>query len=110
MLFAKLRVLRTFQKRHLDFLRSIEDFDLLQEVGFHQEIGQPLSMKQVYLLDVASVATVQRRLRRLKQLGVIVLKRSEGDGRSVQLTLSPKVLKTYLKYGELIGLNGRVHE
>src|SRR3954468_1458051 len=110
MLFAKLRALRIFQKRHLDFVRSMEDFDLLQEVGFHQEIGRPLSMKQLYLLDVASVATVQRRLRRLKQLGAVILRRSEHDGRSVQLTLSPKVLKTYLKYGELIGLNGRVHD
>ena len=65
MLFAKLRALREFERRHLKQLSTVEDLDLVCEIGFHQEKGQPLSIKQLYLLNLASVATIQRRLRRL---------------------------------------------
>ena len=60
-LFEKLRTARAFLRRHMHFVETLEDVDLLLEIGFHQEQGRPLSMKQVYLLDIASVATVQRR-------------------------------------------------
>lgn len=102
-LFAKLRELRAFEKRHLPFIGTLEDFDLLREIGFHQEAGTPLTMKQLYLLDLASVATVQRRLRRLRQLGAIQAVRSEGDGRAVQLRLTPRALRAFQKYCELLG-------
>ena len=68
MLFAKLRALREFERRHLKQLSTVEDLDLVCEIGFHQEKGQPLSIKQLYLLNLASVATIQRRLRRLRPL------------------------------------------
>jgi|SRR5687768_6285710 DNA-binding MarR family transcriptional regulator len=100
--FARLRAMRAFEKRHLDFLQTLEDYDLVQEIGYHQERGKPLTMKALYLLDLASVATVQRRLRRLRQLGAVQQIRSESDGRALELCLTPKVQKTFAKYAELL--------
>ena len=79
--FERLRTLRTFEKQHLSFLRTVEDHDLVCEIGYHQAEGRALTLKQIFLLDVGSVATVQRRLRRLKQLGVVHQHRSAADGR-----------------------------
>ena len=105
-MFEKLRAARAFTRRHFHFVETLEDIDLLLEIGFHQEQGQPLTMKRLYLLDIASVATVQRRLRALRQAGAIVPRRSESDARSVEITLHPRLLKTYEKYAELLGMNG----
>jgi DNA-binding MarR family transcriptional regulator len=102
-IFTKLSALRAFEKRHMRALRTIEDFELVHAIGYHQELGQPMTMKQVYLLGVASVATVQRRLRRLRQHGLVHQIRSKDDGRALELCLSPKLVKLYSKYAELLG-------
>ena len=100
-LFGRLRALRAFKKKNLAFIETIEDFDLLLEIAYHQELGTPLTMKRVYLLGVASVATVQRRLRRLRQAGAVHQLRSSGDGRNLELRLTPKVMRTFARYAEL---------
>jgi len=100
--FAALRTTRAFRRRHLHFLETAEDLDLVLEIGYHQERGELLSMKQLQLLGVSSVPTLQRRLRRLRQAGAVLIRRSEADGRAVEVLLSPKVLRAYAKYGELI--------
>ena len=96
--FERLRALRVFEKQHLGFLRTIEDHNLVTEIGYHQAEGRPLTLKQLFLLDVGSVATVQRRLRRLKQLGIVHQRRADHDGRAVELTLTPKCIKLFEKY------------
>ena len=100
--FAALRATRAFRRRHLDFLRTQEDLDLVLEIGFHQESGTPLTMKHLQLMGLASVPTLQRRLRRLRQVGAIIGRRSQEDGRAVELELSPRLLRTYARYGDLI--------
>lgn len=100
--FRLLRDMRALEKRHLAFLETLEDRDLVCEIGWHQAEGRPLTLKKLFLLDVGSVATVQRRLRRLRRLGLVVQRRCEHDRRSIELTLSPKLLKLYEKYAELL--------
>jgi Fic family protein len=100
--FTKLHALREFEKRHLGFLRTLEDYDMVREIGLHEERGKPLTLKRLYTLDLASMATIQRRLRRLKALGVIVARKSGTDGRAVELTVSPKVLRIYARYCEML--------
>jgi DNA-binding MarR family transcriptional regulator len=100
--FAALRTTRAFRRRHLHFLETPEDLDLVIEIGYHQERGEPLSMKQLQLLGVTSVPTLQRRLRRLRQAGAVVIRRSKVDGRAVEVLLSPKALQAYGKYAEVI--------
>ena len=101
-LFAHLRTTRAFRRRHLNFLETREDHDIVQEVGYHQESGTPLTVKQLQMMGLASMPTLQRRLRRLRQVGALVAKRSERDKRAVELRLSPRVMRTYARYGELI--------
>ena len=101
-LFAKLRAAREFERLHMEALNRLEDFDLVREIGFHQEQGAPLTMKKLYLLDLGSVATIQRRLRRLRKLGLIDQKRSSDDRRTVELALSPKLLKVFAKYAVIL--------
>src|ERR1700694_1825003 len=88
-LFEKLRALRAFEKQQLDFLSTVEDHHLIGEIGYHQAKGKPLTLKQLFLLDVGSIATVQRRLRRFKGLGLVQHRRAASDHRAVELTLSP---------------------
>lgn len=96
--FERLRALRSFEKQHLGFLRTLEDHNLVREIGYHHVEGKPLTLKKLFLLDVGSVATVQRRLRRLKQLGIVHQRRSDADRRAVELTLSAKCLKVFERY------------
>lgn len=101
-IFEKLRALRGFEKQHLDFLSTVEDHHLLGEIGYHQAKGKPLTLKQLFLLDVGSVATVQRRLRRLRELGLVQHRRAASDRRAVELTLSPKCARIFAKYDVLM--------
>lgn len=101
-LFAKLRVTRLFRRKHLGLLETREDHDIVQEIGYHEELGTPLTVRGLQLMGITSVPTLQRRMRRLREAGAIVARRSTRDGREVELTLSPKMMRTYARYGELI--------
>jgi hypothetical protein len=101
-LFVHLRATRAFRRRYLHFLETREDHDIVQEIGFHEESGTPLTLKRLQLLGIASITTLQRRLQRLRRIGAIVARRSATDGRAVELMLSAKVHRTYARYAELI--------
>lgn len=109
-LFEKLRALTAFEKQRLDFFGTVEDHHLVGEIGYHQARGKPLTLKQLFLLDVGSVATVQRRLRRLKELGLVQHRRSSSDRRAVELTLSPKCLRILAKYDALVSASPPAQE
>lgn len=100
--FGRLREIRAFERRNLGFLKTCEDHDLLWEIGWHQAQGKPLTVKQIFLLGLGSVPTVQRRLARLRRLGVIAQQRCEHDRRSVEVTIAPKVLKVFAQYKDLL--------
>src|SRR5690606_42105780 len=79
-----------------------EDHDLVCEIGYCQAKGEPITVKQIFLLGLGSVATVQRRLGRLRRLGVIHQRRCPRDRRSVEVTLSPKAVKAFAQYEALL--------
>jgi len=97
-----LRALRAHERRHLPFLRTCADHDLVHEIGYRELSGRPATQKQLFLLDVGSVATVQRRLRRLRNLGVIQQQRREDDRRLMEFALTPRTLAAFERYGELL--------
>lgn len=101
--FRTLRELRAFEKRHLHFLQTMEDRDLVCEIGYHQAMRKPLGLKQLLLLGIGSVPTVQRRLRQLRLAGAIRQRRASRDRRMIEVTLRPGVLKLFSRYGELLG-------
>jgi DNA-binding MarR family transcriptional regulator len=100
--FERMRALSAFEGQHLNFLRTGTDRILLDEIGHRQAKGHPLTLKQLFLLDLGSIATLQRHLRRLKELGLVLSRRAAKDRRSVELTLSLKCVRIFAKYDSLM--------
>ena len=101
-IFGQLRAMRNFAGDILPFLKTIEDHALVWEIGHYQVLGVPLTLKQLLLVGIGSVATVQRRLRRLKHLGVVRQSSSQADRRVIELTLSPAFMRAFGKYETLL--------
>lgn len=85
--FRKLKTVRDLLNR-LPGIETHKDFDLTIEIGYFQEKGTPLGLKQLLLLGIASKATVRRHLDRLIGDGVVIKHISPDDYRSVYFTLS----------------------
>ncbi len=101
-IFQRMKALHEFERQQLDFLKTREDRDLVCEIGLRQALGRPLTVKQVFLLGLGSVPTVQRRLARLRRRGVIQQRRCERDRRSLEVTLTPKALKALGGYKDFL--------
>jgi DNA-binding MarR family transcriptional regulator len=100
--FSRLRELNAFRREHLPFMKTLEDCQLLGEIGYHHASGEPLTINAALRLDLGSVATMQRQIRRLRDGGVIALERGDGDRRTMVITLTPKALKALTAYGDLL--------
>lgn len=83
-LFAALRHIRHFERAQLPFLKSIVDFDIVIEIGYAEEMGQP------------------RRLARLIGQGIVKRRKNSRDQRSSLLTVSSSSLKMLGKYGGIL--------
>ena len=94
--------IREFERRHLDFLETFLDRDLVCAIAVRQSAGAPLTMKQAVLLGLGSVPTVQRRLRRLRRLGVVRQDRSRADRRVIELRLTPRALVALAQFGQSV--------
>jgi DNA-binding MarR family transcriptional regulator len=110
--FTSIRRVRVLQKKHLPFLKTLEDFDMVLEIGYYEETGNPVNLKLLLALKIGSVATMQRRLARLKCLGVVKQVRASHDKRNLLLTISPEVREIYRKVclGSLIEERKSRHE
>jgi hypothetical protein len=96
-IFDKVIQLTEFRRRHLPFVKTLEDLDIVRVIGVHQERGNPLTLKLLFLAGIGSVATVQRRLSRLKRLGVVHQSRVAHDKRLIKLTIDPVLMRKYRK-------------
>jgi DNA-binding MarR family transcriptional regulator len=100
--FLKLHTLRAFEKQHLPWLQTLEDFDIVKAIGYHHEADMAFALKHLFEMDIGSAATINRRLKRLKQLGLVRQKRSARDGRVQLLTLRPGLQRIFDRYGQLL--------
>jgi hypothetical protein len=100
--FKKLKTIRMFERQNLPHLRTHEDFDIVVEVGFHQENGTPLTLKGLVLLNISSPATVQRRISALVQNGVLTRTRCASDRRSVELGVSTETRELVESYVQML--------
>ena len=100
--FHSLKIASDFRRHHMSFVQTLEDMDLVREIGFYQARGHPITLKLLFTKGIASVATVQRRLNRLKRLGAVEQERSTHDGRVVHLSLSRPVMKKCEKLVRLL--------
>ncbi len=100
--FYNLWLLSIFQRKHLYMLQTLVDYSIVIEVGFHQKNGNALTLKQLFLLDLAAASTVQRRLNRLIGLGMIDKDTNPADKRMIELRISPSADRLLAKYARLI--------
>jgi len=98
-LFTGLKKIREFERLQLTFLKSVCDLDIVIEIGFAQEQGQPLTLKQLLLLNFCSRTTMRRKLARLIVEGFVVRRKHANDHRSSLLVISPAGIKLMNKYG-----------
>ena len=98
-LFTGLKKIRMFERQQLPFLKSVVDFDIVIEIGYAEEQEQPLTLKQLFLLNISSRATVRRKLARLIEQGVIIRRKHANDRRASLLIISPSSVKLLGKYG-----------
>lgn len=104
--FLAKRLLREFERSKLHFINSIEDLDLVWAIGYGQRVGKPVGMKELSTGEFGAPKTVQRRLERLRRLGIVQQEPSDGDGRRIQLYLSPATLERLEEYKSFIVQNG----
>ena len=97
-LFAGLRKIREFERTQLPFFKSLLDFDIVIEIGYAEEQGQPLTLKQLFLLNIGSRSTVRRKLAKLIEEGIVARRKHATDQRAAVLTISPSSLKLFGRY------------
>ena len=97
-LFTGLKKIREFERQHLPFLKSIVDLDIVIEIGYAEELEEPLTLKQLFLLNIRSRTTVRRKLRRLIEQGIVVRRKHVNDHRASLLTISASTVKLLGKY------------
>jgi len=96
-------VIRSYEKRCFPWMQSIVDRDLIAIIGSHQdEKNDGISCKQLYLADMAPVATIQRRVTRLIKLGVLQKRRSSRDARVFYICLSGVAKNSIKSYVALL--------
>jgi hypothetical protein len=95
LIFSRLSQIADFRRRNMPFIRTLEDLELVREIGLHQARGEPATLKTLFLKGIGSVATVQRRISRLKRLGVVLQSKVEHDKRLIRLILAPAVWRSY---------------
>jgi hypothetical protein len=99
--FERFKKNRAFERRYLSALKTCEDFDIVVEVGYAEEQGRPLTVKQLLLLKLGSPSTIRRRLAHLRQAGVIRQRRAPDDSRVALLELDGSVHRTFRHYVRL---------
>ena len=108
-LFTGLKKIREFERLQLPFLKSVVDFDILIEIGYAEEQGQPLTLKQLYLLNIRARSTVRRKLARLIEQGIVIRRKQANDHRSSLLIISHSTIKLLGKYGDTITSISALH-
>jgi DNA-binding MarR family transcriptional regulator len=108
-LFTGLKKIREFERKQLPFLKSIVDFDIVIEIGYAEEQGQPLTLKQLFLLNIRSRTTVRRKLARLVEQGFVMRRKHVDDHRASLLIISPSSVKLLARYGSTLTSISMLH-
>jgi hypothetical protein len=98
-LFTGLKKIREFERQQLPFLKSVFDFDIVIEIGYAEELQHPLTLKQLFLMNISSRTTVRRKLARLIEQGIVIRRTHASDHRASILHISPGTIRILSKYG-----------
>lgn len=99
MAFKDLQSFTAARRKHLPFIASLEDYDILLAIGIAEEEGRPIGFKQLRLLNLASPSTLQRRLRKMMVAGAIRTE-SHRDGRLSVYMLTDGALRSHKDFVE----------
>ncbi len=88
--YKRLRLIRA-SIAQLPCLSGDIDFDIALEIGYFEELGTPLTLKQLLLLGIAADATVRRHLGRLVKTGTVIKITPARDHRIAHFTLSEEI-------------------
>jgi DNA-binding MarR family transcriptional regulator len=102
MLFDNLTRTVTYERNHLWFVRSREDWNIILAIGHAAEQGEPIGFKQLTLLEVASPSTLTRKLKRLISDEVIRRVIPPHDGRMVTYSLTKSTADAFRRYERLL--------
>jgi DNA-binding MarR family transcriptional regulator len=108
-LFTGLKKIREFERLQLPFLKSVVDFDIVIEIGYAGEQGQPLTLKQLFLLNFSSRTTIRRKLAKLIAQGIVIRRKHANDHRASLLIVSPSGVKLLSKYSGLLTSISALH-
>jgi hypothetical protein len=108
-LFAGLRKIREYQRRQLPFLRSLIEYDIVIEIGYAEECGDPITLKQLLLLNICSRTTMRRKLSELIEQQVILRHTNSHDRRVSVLGVSSTHLRQLTRYGQTLKSIARIH-
>src|SRR5471030_2175077 len=97
-LFTGLKKIREFERLQLPFFKSGADFDFVIEIGYAEEQEQPLTLKQLFLLNISSRTTVRRKLAKLIEQGIVMRRKHANDNRASLLTISASSVKLLGRY------------
>jgi hypothetical protein len=108
-IFAGLKKMRDLERLHLPFVRSVADFDIVIEIGFAEEQGKPLTVKQFVLLNICSHSTIRRKLSVLVRKDIVIRRKHATDNRTTHLFISSAALKMLDRYGRDIKAISGLH-
>jgi DNA-binding MarR family transcriptional regulator len=108
-LFTGLKKIREFERLQLPFLKSVADFDIVIDIGYAEEQEQPLTLKQLFLLNISSRTTVRRKLAGLIEQGIVIRRKHANDHRASLLMVSPSTVKLLGKYGSTLASISSLH-
>ena len=108
-LFTGLKKIREYERQQLPFLKSVVDFDIVIEIGYAEEQGQPLTLKPLFLLNFGSRTTVRRKLARLIEQGIVIRRKHANDHRASLLIVSRSGVKLLRNNGGQLATNSALH-
>ena len=108
-LFTGLRRLRELQRNHLPFIQSILEYDIVIEIGFAEELGRPITLKRLFLMNISSPSTVRRKLSQLVRDGTIIRQKTANDQRTSVLSVAAPAVRAFGKYGGSIAAVSATH-
>lgn len=108
-LFAGLRKIREYQRGQIPFIRSLVEFDIVIEIGYAEECGDPITLKQLLLLNICSRNTMRRKLGQLIEQQVVHRHKNSHDRRASMLGISPGCLRLLTRYGQMLTTISRDH-
>ena len=102
MLFQNLTRVAAFERVHMRYVRSREDWSIVIAIGEAAERRQPIGYKQLSLLDIASPSTLTRKLKQLIGSNIIRRVIQADDGRMVAYTLTKTTTEGFRRYERLL--------